>query len=289
MKILISAGHNPATDSGAIGQGVKEADRNIRISDRVVLYLRSWGIDTDYMPNNVGNLQAEINWTNARYSDNDQSYCIQIHTNAGGGTGNEVWSTAYKNQMVLATSISKALSEANGLRNRGAKDVKKYSPLGWILNLKAQAVLIEARFIDVDNMSVSGDMVDAYGIACGVADFLKVPRQPSMEQQQIADAEIARQAQLQAKAEADRLAFIAEKARVEALRLAELKRLADIEVAKAEALAKIALEEKIAADQAKAEAEQALKDAVKTENDNFTEWLKNVFIIVANWLTSWRK
>jgi len=246
------------------------------------LYLRSWGIDTDYMPNNVGNLQAEINWTNARYSDNDQSYCIQIHTNAGGGTGNEVWSTAYKNQMVLATSISKALSEANGLRNRGAKDVKKYSPLGWILNLNAQAVLVEARFIDVDNMSVSGDMVDAYGIACGIADFLKVPRRPSIEQQQITAANNAAIAQAEAKAEADRLAILAEKARTEAAKQAEIARL--VELAAANALA-----EKIAADQAKAEAEQALKDAVKTENDNFTVWLKNVFIMVANWLTSWRK
>ena len=53
MKILISAGHQPGLDSGAVSQGQQEANENIRIADRVVLYLRAWGIDTIYMPNTV--------------------------------------------------------------------------------------------------------------------------------------------------------------------------------------------------------------------------------------------
>jgi len=284
MKIVLSAGHNPGTDSGAVGQGQHEADDTIRIARRVYLYLTSWGISTDYMPDNVGNLTAEQNWMNARYSDDNQTFGIQIHRNSFSkpATGNEVWSTAYKSQMVLAKSIMKAMTEITKLPERGVRDIKNYSPLGWITGLKCQSVLIESRFMNFDPITDADDFLDAYGIACGIADFLKVPRRPSMEQQQIADARNAAIAQAEAKAEATRLAVIAEKARTEAFKQAEIARL--LELAAANALA-----EKIAADQAKAEAEQALKDAVKTENDNFTVWLKNVFIMVANWLTSWRK
>jgi N-acetylmuramoyl-L-alanine amidase len=282
MKILISAGHNPGVDPGAIGQGVQEADRNVRICDRVVLYLRSWGIQTDYMPNNVGDLQAEINWANKYYSDDDNSYAIQIHTNAGGGTGNEVWTTAYKNQIPLATAIEKALCAANGLRDRGVKDIKVNNrPLGWINYVNAQSVLVESRFIDVDSMTQANDMVDAYGIATGIANFLGVKPGLSVEQEQINAANAAAQAQAAAKVEADRLAKIAEQARIEAEKALQAK-------LAAEAAAKKAVEEKALADKQKADADKALKDAL-SDNNNFISWLKNLFIIVSQFLVSWRK
>ena len=279
MKILISSGHQPGLDSGAIGQGQQEANENVRISDRVVLYLREWGIDTIYMPNDVGGLQEEINWANNTLREG-QGYAIQIHRNAGGGTGNEVWTTAFGNQIPLASTILNAMTQITGLPSRGVKDIKTHNlPLGWINYVNAESVLVEARFIDRDSITDADDMIDAYGIACGIADFLQVPRRASIEQQQIINAENARIAQANAKAEADRLAVLAEQARVEALKAQELK-------LKFEADAKRAMEEKALADKAKAEADKALKDAVVEDDKNFITWLKSIFELV---MKTWRK
>jgi hypothetical protein len=283
MKILISNGHNPFYpnyDSGAVGQGQQESLDNIRIGDRVVLYLRAWGIETIYMPNNVGDLTAEIKWANANLAYG-QGYAIQIHRNAfnGQATGNEVWTTDYGNQMPLARSIMKAMTEFTGLAERGVKDIKDYSPLGWITGLNAESVLIEARFIDHDDISDAEDMEDAYAIACGIADFLKVPRGKSEEQKQIEAARAAAAAQAAAKAEADRLAKLAEQARIDA-------DIARINKEIAEAAAKKAAEEKALADKQKADADKALKDAVShTADHSFLSVLKELWNLIWAFIT----
>ena len=291
LKILLSAGHNPGVDSGALGQGQQEANDNVRITDRVDLYLRSWGIDTIYQPNNIGDLQAEINNANATLKVGE-GYAIQIHRNAGGGTGNEVWTTAYKNQIPLAKSILNAMTSITGLPSRGVKDIKTSNwPLGWINFVNAESVLIEARFIDRDSITDADDMLDAYAIACGIADFLGVPRRPSVEQQQIIDSENARALQEAAKAEAARLATIEEQARIEAYNASQA-----LLQAEAEAEAKRLAEEKRLADEkalaeakAKAEAELMAANTLNQDDRSFVVWLKNIFIEVSKFLTGWRK
>jgi hypothetical protein len=280
VKILISAGHNPSTDSGAIGQGQREADDNVRIADRVVLYLNKWGIQTIYMPTEVGDLSAEQRWANANLALG-QGYAIQIHRNAGGGTGNEVWTTEYGNQMPLAKAILAAMTEITKLPSRGVRDIKNYSPLGWITGLNAESVLIESRFIDRDSITDADDMIDAYAIACGIADFLKVPRSNSLEQQQIIDANNAALAQAAAKAEADRLAKLAEQARIDAQKALEVK-------LAAEAAAKKAAEEQELADKQKADADKALRDAAQPQTTLFDE-ISRLVVIIINWLKSWKK
>jgi hypothetical protein len=114
MKIVLSAGHNPYQpnyDSGSVGQGQQEALDYIRITDRIAQYLTNWNIDHVVMPHNVGNLSAEQKWVNDRYPLGS-AYAIQIHRNAGGGTGNEVWTTAFQNQIPLAKAILAAMTEA---------------------------------------------------------------------------------------------------------------------------------------------------------------------------------
>ena len=271
-KILISAGHQPGLDSGAVGQGQQEANDNVRICDRVVLYLRAWGINTIYMPNNVGNLQGEINWANDNLALG-AGYAIQIHRNAGGGTGNEVWTTPYANQVPLATAILKAMTEITKLPNRGVKDIKaNNNPLGWINYVNAESVLIEARFIDRDSITDADDMLDAYAIACGIADFLKIPRGKSEEQKQIEAAKAAAEAAAAAKAEAERLAKLAEEARI-------AKELA-------EAQAKKAAEEQALADKAKAEADKALQDQINAMNQENLNILQIIFKAIKDFITA---
>jgi hypothetical protein len=268
MKILISAGHNPGTDPGAIGQGEHEADNNVAIANRVTLYLKDWFVGTSHsvihMPDNVGNLDAEIKWANKNIKFGE-GFAIQIHRNAGGGTGNEIWTTNYANQIKFAETVLKTMTEITKLPSRGVRDTVTYKrPLGWISGLNSESILIEARFIDKDDISHTADMIDAYAIACGIADYLKVPRGKSMEQKQIDDANAAALAQAAAKAEADRLAKLAEQARIDAQKALDAK-------LAAEAAAKKAAEEQAFADKQKAEADKALRDAVNNENLNILE------------------
>jgi hypothetical protein len=276
-KILISAGHQPGLDPGAIGQGKQEADCNIRMCDRIVHYLRTWGVQVIYMPNNVGNLQAEINWANANLKL-FEGYAIQIHRNAGGGTGNEVWTTAYEAQIPLATSILKAMTEMTGLRSRGVKDIKTHNwPLGWINHLNAESVLVEARFMDKDDVSDAADFLDGYAIACGIADFLKVPRGKSLEVL-AAEAKALAEAQAKAKAEADRLANLA---RIEAEKQAEIARIAEIARKEAEEKAKQAELDRI---KAEAEAKQAEKNAHESDH-SFIQVLKELWNLILAFIT----
>jgi len=271
-KILISAGHQPGLDPGAIGQGQQEAVDNVRMCDRIVYYLKTWGIDTIYMPNNVGNLQAEINWANANLKLYE-GYAIQVHRNAGGGTGNEIWTTAFEAQMLLAETILKAMNSITGLRSRGVKDINNYSPLGWITGVQAESVLIEARFIDVDSITDADDYLDAYAIACGIADFLKVPRGKSLEQI-ASDTAIAAAKAAAEKAEADRLANLA---RIEAEKQAEIARIA--ENARLEAIeeAKRTEAERIAAEKLAAE---AAANAQHASDHTFISVLKQLWNVI---------
>jgi len=279
MKLVLSAGHQLELP-GAYGQGVREEEANIRMCDRIVTYFNGWGVDYDYMPNNVGNLDAECAWVNARYKDGD-AYAVQVHRNAGGGTGNEVWTTAYKNQIPLATSILKAMTEFTGLKSRGVRDIKNYSPLGWITHINCESVLIEARFIDVDSVKPADEMLDAYAIAVGIARFLGVKYGKSLEEE-ATDAAIYAAKLAAEKAEADRLANLA---RIEAEKQAEIARIAELKRLQALEEAKRTEAERIAAEKAAADAVAQIE---QKETTNFILWLKNLFELIARFLTSWK-
>jgi len=276
MKIVISAGHQPGLDSGAVGQGRQEANENIRIADRVVLLLRSWGIDTDYMPNNVGGLQEEINYMNARYADNDQVFGVQVHRNAGGGTGNEVWTFDYKRQWDLATKVAAAMQKYTGLPNRGVKSIAT-NPLGWINYVNCQTILTESRFIDRDSLTDASALEDAMGIAAGIANFLgvavgKTPEEIVAQQQAAEAARLAAEAKAKADEQA-RLAAIAAAKAAEEAKVAETARL------KAEA-------EKKAADEAKAKADAEAANAANTTDRENLNILQIVFKALKEFITA---
>lgn len=236
MKIIISAGHQVGLDSGAVGQGQQEAVDNVRMCDRIVQYLTKWGIDVVYMPNNVGDLSAEIKWVNDRFKEGD-AYAIQIHRNAGGGTGNEVWTTAYKNQVPLASSILSALTAITGLTSRGVKDIKTSKwPLGWINYVNCESVLVEARFIDRDPITDADDYLDAYAIAVGIAKFLGAAYGKTIEQEE-ADR-VATAAKAASEAAAQAAAAVAKaQAEAEAKLVAQAEALAKAKAAEAAAQA----------------------------------------------------
>jgi len=279
MKVLISAGHQ-LNLPGAFGQGVREEEATIRICDRIVTYFKGWGIEYDYMPHDVGDINAQANWVNARYKDGE-AYAIQVHRNAGGGTGNEVWTTAYKNQIPLATTILNAMTKITKLRSRGVKDTATW-PLGWITNVNCESVLIEARFIDKDDVTPAAEMLDAYAIAVGIATFLGVKYAPKSLEEEATDAAIYAAKLAAEKAEADRLANLA---RIEAEKQAEIARIAELKRLEALAEAKRTEDERIAAEKAAAD---AIAQTEQKDTTSFILWLKNLFELIARFITSWK-
>lgn len=179
-RVILSAGHG-AGDPGAVARGTTEREEVIQITDRVAEILRkNGGIEVVVMPHSIGNLVEEINWVNARYKGLYDALAVQIHKNAGGGTGNEVWTPSGGDDTIRAISavICEEMTKSTGLRNRGVKDARnnRWGRLGWCDDTNTYACLIEAGFIDVDDNSDSMDAKMAEGIANGILRGLGVAK-----------------------------------------------------------------------------------------------------------------
>lgn len=114
MKILLSAGHG-GTDSGSIGSdNGKEKDRTINLANKVASYLRNAGhtvtVNTEKTSNG--------SWRFKNRSGYD--FALSIHFNAfyGTATGTECW---YKGTQKKASTLSSAVANVLGIKNRGAK------------------------------------------------------------------------------------------------------------------------------------------------------------------------
>jgi len=113
MKILLSAGHG-GRDSGSIGtDNGKEKDRTMDLVNLVASKLRNMG--------HTVTAKQEKNWLGWTSSNKKgYDYALSIHFNSynGSATGTECF---YKNIKGKASELSKTVSSAMGIRNRGAK------------------------------------------------------------------------------------------------------------------------------------------------------------------------
>lgn len=148
-KIYVGIGHG-GSDPGAVANGYKEKDLTLAIGKACYDELVRHGV------------QAKISRTTDKYMSVNEKvkesdsfgadYCLDIHINAGGGDGCEVYyhHLGGKSKQ-LAGNINEAL-KAIGQNSRGLK-VKMNSKgnddyFGIIRNTKASAVLVECGFID---------------------------------------------------------------------------------------------------------------------------------------------
>ena len=152
MKVLISIGHGKSKsggyDSGAVSGGYHEFKLAREIGKYTKDALASYNCIATVI-NYDGNmcLAERINYANK----NSYDLAMEIHLNAGGGTGSEVYykkgNTQGKN---LAGAISKSIANTFGIRDRGAKtkvsDGVDY--FGFVREIKYQSLLVETVFID---------------------------------------------------------------------------------------------------------------------------------------------
>ena len=149
-KLIISAGHG-GIDSGAVSGPYIERDLAIELRDLIVKELLERYNITAIVDPNKNKLAETLAWIRGKFGSKD--ILLDLHWNAGGGTGIEVIVPDNPSgfEQVLAQSLADKISDLTTWKKRGG-GVKKESDtarkkLGWMRPL-AENVLIEMCFID---------------------------------------------------------------------------------------------------------------------------------------------
>ncbi len=152
-RICICAGHGKSEsggyDPGAIGGGYHEFRIARDIAEYTAEEIRKSGFGCDLI-----NADGSLYLTDRIKRVNAGGYvlAVEIHLNAGGGTGTEVYYSKFSsNGKRAAQSVSKAISQSLGIKNRGAKtrlNSKGKDYFAFIRQTDMTALLIETVFID---------------------------------------------------------------------------------------------------------------------------------------------
>ena len=187
MNICISIGHGKSAkggyDSGALGGNYQEFKIAREIGKYIGEVFKGYACTAD-----VINYDATLYLTDRIAHVNKHGYdlAIEIHLNASGGTGSEVY---YKHKSAtgkkLAGAISKSIANTFGIRDRGAK--VKINPangtdyLGFVRSCKCESLLIETVFIDTASdrkhvETAAGQRLCAEAIVSAIADFYGIKK-----------------------------------------------------------------------------------------------------------------
>lgn len=187
MNICISIGHGKSAkggyDSGALGGNYQEFKIGREIGRYIGEIFKGYACTAD-----VINYDATLYLTERIAHVNKHGYdlAIEIHLNAAGGTGSEVY---YKHKSStgkkLAAAISKSIANTFGIRNRGAK--VKINPsngtdyFGFVRSCKCESLLIETVFIDTASdrkhvETAAGQRQCAGAIVKAIADYYGIKK-----------------------------------------------------------------------------------------------------------------
>lgn len=187
MNICISIGHGKSAkggyDSGALGGNYQEFKIGREIGKYIGEIFKGYACTAD-----VINYDATLYLTDRIAHVNKHGYdlAMEIHLNASGGTGSEVY---YKHKSStgkkLAAAISKSIANTFGIRDRGAK--VKINPsngtdyFGFVRSCKCESLLIETVFIDTASdrkhvETAAGQRQCAEAIVKAVADFYGIKK-----------------------------------------------------------------------------------------------------------------
>jgi len=145
VSVVVSSGHGKFI-RGASGY-LDEVNENRRVVERVAEFLRSASVPVKVFHDDTSrtqsvNLNTIVNYHNAQ----SRALDVSVHFNAYQTTSKAMGAEClYKTQKDLSAKVSKAISDASGLLNRGAKYRDNLS----FLNRTAKpAILIEVCFVD---------------------------------------------------------------------------------------------------------------------------------------------
>ena len=164
-KVFIGVGHG-GKDAGAVGNGLKEKNVNLSIALHLRSELQRHGVTVG-----ISRTKDEDDTTSddvRKANAFDPDYAVDIHTNAGGGTGFEVLHTISGGKgKILAANIETAMVAA-GYKSRGLKTKansagKDY--FGFIRSIAAPSIILECAFIDSSDYQLIDSEADRQKIA----------------------------------------------------------------------------------------------------------------------------
>ena len=147
-KVFIGVGHGGA-DPGAVSNNTKEKDLNLSIAlaCRYVLERHDVEVQMSRTKDEDDNIIEEVRECNAYHPD----LAVDIHNNAGGGDGGEVFHSYRGGKgKTLAEDILAEIVKV-GQNSRGAKIRKNASGkdyYAFIRNTTCPAVIVECAFVD---------------------------------------------------------------------------------------------------------------------------------------------
>lgn len=157
-KVYIGVGHG-GSDSGAVGNGLKEKDMTLDISKACYDYLKKNKVDVKISrtTDKDSSINSKVTEANSWGAD----LVVEIHINAGGGDGAEVYHSRVGGKgKVLAQNILNEIcklgQQSRGIKTKLDSDGSDY--FGMIRMTDAPAVLVECAFIDTKDVQI----VDAY-------------------------------------------------------------------------------------------------------------------------------
>lgn len=172
MAICIIVGHGKSKSGGYDSGAVNGNYHEFKIAREIARYAYEYYNATYNEQCDLMNYNGDLYLSDRIKLANAKRYnfVAEIHLNAGGGTGSEVYySIGSAKGKAIAAAISKNISKAFGIRNRGAKTKRGANGdyFGIIRQTSMEAVLVETVFIDtkdLDNVKTAAEQR-----ACGIA------------------------------------------------------------------------------------------------------------------------
>ncbi len=180
MVVVLDAGHNYSiTDTGAVGNGLREQDITYYVADKARELLENNGfiviMTREKLTDNVSteSVGASLKKRADIANESGADLFLSIHCNAGGGTGTETY--YYSNSPEgkdLADKLQRNVVAEVGLTDRGVKSAS-FAVLRYT---NMVAALLETAFIDTavdaETLRDEGSQWDyAEGIARGICEY----------------------------------------------------------------------------------------------------------------------
>ena len=147
-KVYIGIGHG-GSDPGAVANGFRESDLNLAVGKACYNYLKARGVEVKISrtSDKAYELEQRIEDAN-KFKAN---LALDIHHNAGGGDGAEVYHTKHLGKgKTLANNILKEMQKI-GQNSRGTKirlNASGNDYFGFIRQTNMPSVLVECAFVD---------------------------------------------------------------------------------------------------------------------------------------------
>lgn len=146
VEIELHPGHW-VVGTGARGI-IDEVTEARKVTKRVYEILQASKIPSTYFEDNTSKSQAQnLNTLVGHHNKDKNGLVVSVHFNASAGTVDRAIGTEvlYYDQKKLAEDLSKAMAQAGGFKNRGAKQNKNIAVLA---NTYEPAVLLEVCFVN---------------------------------------------------------------------------------------------------------------------------------------------